>query len=72
MDNLKFEISTISQNQLSKVKEVLNDLVDIKDWQIAPYIDGYLVSVRGINLRCYAILQSLLSIGVNAEKLYEE
>ncbi|MGJ1204315.1 hypothetical protein [Sphingobacterium lactis] len=72
MESLKFEISAATKNQLLRVKEVLSETNNISEWQIAPYIDGYLVSIKGINIVCTNILQSISSAGVSAERLYEE
>lgn len=72
MESLKFEIGKVSLHQLNKVKDTLNEIGNINDWQIAPYINGYLLSVKGINIVSYSILQSILALGINAEQLYEE
>lgn len=72
MESLKFEIGKVSLHQLNKVKDTLNEIANINDWQIAPYINGYLLSVKGINIVSYSILQSILALGINAEQLYEE
>ena len=72
MESLKFEIGKVSLHQLNSVKDALNEITNINDWQIAPYVDGYLLSVKGINLVSYSILKSITALGINAEQLYEE
>lgn len=72
MDSLKFEISTATQQQLQRVQEVLNDVSSIYEWQIAPYVDGYLVSLKGINMQIANILTCISALGLDAERLYEE
>jgi len=72
MESLKFEISKVNVHQLNHVKDALNEIANIKDWEIAPYINGYILSVSGINIPSYSILQSIVALGINAEQLYEE
>lgn len=72
MESLKFEIGQVTLHQLSKVKDALNEISNINDWQIAPYVNGYLLSVKGINIVSYSILKSITALGINAEQLYEE
>ena len=72
MESLKFEIGKVTLHQLSKVKDALNEISNINDWQIAPCVNGYLLSVKGINIVSYSILQSITALGINAEQLYEE
>lgn len=72
MENLKFEISSATLNQLAQVKDVLEGQHNINEWQIAPYINGYLLSIRGVNVPGFRLLQALLAMGIRAEQLYEE
>ncbi|MFD1165949.1 hypothetical protein ACFQ2C_10065 [Sphingobacterium daejeonense] len=72
MESLKFEIGKVTLHQLNRVKDAMNDIANINDWQIAPYINGYLLSVEGINIASYSIISSITELGINAEQLYEE
>ncbi len=72
MESLKFEISTATQQQLQRVKEVLNEVNSINEWKIAPYVNGYLVSLRGVNMQIVNILSCISALGLDAECLYEE
>jgi len=72
MESLKFEIGKVTLHQLNSVKDAMNEIANVNDWQIAPYVNGYLLSVKGINIVSYSILQSITALGINAEQLYEE
>ncbi|MVZ63427.1 hypothetical protein [Sphingobacterium humi] len=72
MESLKFEIASASQAQLQQVREVLATLSSINECQISPYSSGYLVSLEGINMKIHPILTSISSLGIEAERLFEE
>jgi len=72
MESLKIEIMTATQSQLAQVKNVMEGYHNVNEWQIAPYIDGYLLSIRGINVLGASLIQQLVDMGISAERLYEE
>lgn len=72
MESLKFEIEKVSLQQMNQVKDTLNDITNINGWEISPYVNGYLLSVEGINIVSYSIIKSIAALGINAELLFEE
>ena len=72
MDILLFEIPTVSDNETTKLKPLLDSFANIMEWEMVLYPANCLLTIKGIGVKALDIIKSLKQRRIAVTQVFVE